>query len=95
MRHCECNYVPHIMELVEMADVAGLIAPRPFCAIQGVKDQIFPIEESRKSFSHLKQIYTAAGVSGNCELYEGPEGHRYYKAGAWPFAKKHLYPGQN
>jgi hypothetical protein len=95
MRHCECNYVPHIMELGEMADVAGLIAPRPFCAIQGIKDAIFPIGESRKSFNHLQQIYAAAGVPGNCELYEGPEGHRYYKAGAWPFAKKHLYPGEN
>lgn len=94
MHHCECNYVPHIMELGEMADVAGLIAPRPFCAVQRKLDGIFPIEESRKAFSHLKQIYTAAGVSGNCELYEGPEGHRYYKAGVWPFVKKHLYPAQ-
>jgi hypothetical protein len=86
--HCDCNYVPGIMQLGEMADVAGLIAPRPFCAVQGKLDNIFPIEESRKAFGHLKQIYSAAGVPENCELYEGTEGHRYYKAGVWPFVKK-------
>lgn len=90
LRHCECNYVPGILELGEMADVAGLIAPRPFCAIQGKEDPIFPIGESRKAFSHLQTIYAAAGVPGNCELYEGPGGHRYYSAGAWPFVRKHL-----
>lgn len=92
MRHCECNYVPRIMELGEMADIAGLIAPRPFCAVQGKKDGIFPIEESRKAFAHLAQIYAASGYGSNCELYEGAEGHRYYKAGVWPFVKKHLNP---
>jgi hypothetical protein len=28
-----CNYIPGILKLGEMYDVAGLIAPRPFCAI--------------------------------------------------------------
>ncbi|MBV5313137.1 MAG: acetylxylan esterase [Prolixibacteraceae bacterium] len=90
VHHCDCNYVPGIMQLGEMADVAGLIAPRPFCAVQGIKDNIFPIAESRKAFAHLKQIYAAAGVPENCELYEGQEGHRYYKAGVWPFVGKHF-----
>ena len=90
IHHCECNYVPGILQLGEMADVAGLVAPRPFCAVQGKLDKIFPIEESRKAFAHLKEIYKAAGVPDDCELYEGPEGHRYYKDGVWPFVKKHL-----
>jgi len=90
LRHCECNYVPGIMQLGEMADVAGLIAPRPFCAVQGKLDGIFPIEESRKAFGHLKQIYKAAGVPDYCNLYEGAEGHRYYKEGVWPFVKEHF-----
>jgi dienelactone hydrolase len=90
LHHCECNYVPGIIELGEMADVAGLIAPRPFCAVQGKLDTIFPIEESRKAFDHLRQIYTAAGAPEMCELYIGEEGHRYYKAGVWPFVRKHL-----
>ena len=35
IHHCDCNYVPGIMRLGEMYDVAGLIAPRPFSAIAG------------------------------------------------------------
>jgi dienelactone hydrolase len=90
LHHCDCNYIPGILQLGEMADVAGLIAPRPFCAVQGKLDNIFPIEESRKAYDRLKLIYSAAGASDMCELYEGNEGHRYYKAGVWPFVRKHL-----
>ena len=88
--HCDCNYIPGILNLGEMGDVAGLICPRAFCALNGVDDHVFPIAETRKAFAQLQKIYTAAGVSSKAELYEGPAGHRYYKEGAWPFIKKHF-----
>ena len=90
INHCACNYVPGILRLGEMYDVAGLIAPRPFCAISGKDDPIFPITETKLAFNKLKEIYAAAGVPENCELYVGHEGHRYYQAGAWPFIHKHF-----
>jgi dienelactone hydrolase len=90
IHHCECNYVPGILRLGEMDDVAGLIAPRPFCAIAGKDDPIFPIEHVRAAFERLRHIYAVAGAPDNCELYIGHEGHRYYKAGAWPFIRKHF-----
>jgi hypothetical protein len=73
-----------------MYDIAGLIAPRPFCAIAGVEDPIFPITEARLAFEKLQEIYIAAGKPENCRLYEGQGGHRYYKDGAWPFIRKHF-----
>ncbi|MHB1356913.1 MAG: alpha/beta hydrolase family protein [Anaerolineae bacterium] len=85
IHHCDCNYVPGMLRLGEMWDVAGLIAPRPFRAIAGLHDDIFPIDEVRRSFTNLQHIYAAAGVPDNCTLYVGEGGHRYYKAGAWPF----------
>lgn len=88
--HCECNYVPGLLEFGETWDVAGLTAPRAFCAVHGVKDTGFPIVESRKAIANAKKIYEAAGVPENCELYEGSEGHRYYKAGVWDFIERHL-----
>lgn len=88
--HCDCNYIPGILNLGEMSDVAGLVSPRPFCAVNGIQDNIFPIDETRKAFAHLQQIYAAAGLPMNAELYEGDGGHRYYKDGAWPFIKKHF-----
>ena len=85
IHHCDCNYVPGILRLGEMHDVAGLIAPRPFCAIAGEDDAIFPIEHVRHAYERLKAVYTVAGVPERCELYVGAGGHRYYKDGVWPF----------
>lgn len=90
IRHCECNYVPGLMRLGEMYDVAGLIVPRPFCAIAGRDDSIFPIEHVKLAYERLKTIYTVAGVADKCELFIGQGGHRYYKAGAWPFVRRHF-----
>jgi len=90
MHHCDCNYVPGILRLGEMYDVAGLVAPRAFCAISGKDDPIFPIDQARFAFERLQKIYAAAGVPDRCEHYIGHEGHRYYKAGSWPFIRKHF-----
>lgn len=86
--HCECNYVPGLLREAEMYDVAGLIAPRPFRAIAGKEDAIFPIAAVRESFAKLKTIYRLAGAEDRCELYEGDGPHRYYRAGSWPFVSK-------
>jgi dienelactone hydrolase len=90
MHHCECNYVPGLLRLGGMADVAGLVAPRPFLAIHGAEDEIYPVEGTRENFERLQTIYQAAGVPDRCELYVGDEGHRYYADGAWPFIERHL-----
>ncbi len=84
MFHCECNFVPGLLNLCEMYDVAGLIAPRPLLIIAGQKDPIFPIEGVYEAFEKLKAIYAAAGASDKLELYVGPEDHRYYSQRMWP-----------
>jgi len=88
INHCDCNYIPGILRLGEMYEVAGLIAPRPFCAIAGKEDPIFPIEHVLEAFNKLKRIYEVAGFPDRCELFIGEGGHRYYKRGAWPFIRK-------
>lgn len=87
INHCECNYIPGIMNLGEMHDVAGLIAPRPFLAVHGTKDTIFPIEATRRAFEELRVIYEAFGARDKAVLYEGRGGHRYYKERVWSFVK--------
>ena len=90
IRHCECNYVPGMLRLGEMYDVAGLIAPRPFCAIAGRHDEIFPIDQVRAAFDRLKAVYAVAGAEDNCELAVGEGGHRFYKTPAWDFVRRHF-----
>ncbi len=90
IRHCECNYVPGMLRLGEMYDVAGLIAPRPFCAIAGRHDDIFPIDQVHAAFDRLKAVYAVAGAEDNCELAVGEGGHRFYKTPAWDFVRRHF-----
>lgn len=91
IRHCLCNYIPGILDYGEMSDIAGLTAPRLFCATNGRYDDIFPAAETEKAFAHLQEIYRAAGVPDNCELYFGEGGHRVYRDGAYDFLKKHHF----
>ena len=90
IHHCECNYVPGMMTVGEMYDVAGLIAPRPFLAVAGREDPIFPYAGVTLAFERLHCIYEVTGVPDRCQLYTGEGGHRYYKAGVWPFVRRML-----
>lgn len=84
MDHCVCNFVPNIAKYFDMADLAGLIAPRKLIIVNGLHDNIFPDEGVRETYEIVKKLYTGAGVSENCALVTGPEGHRFYADLAWP-----------
>lgn len=78
MSHCECNYIPRILEYGEMYDIASLIAPRFLFIEHGKKDPIFPIESTIFAFEKIKEVYDFLGVSKNidCEFFDG--GHEIY-----------------
>lgn len=90
IRHCECNYIPGLLRHAEMYDVAALIAPRPFMAVHGVADTIYPIEATRFAYRKLRTVYKLFAAEEACMLSEGEEGHRYYKRDVWPFVARHL-----
>ncbi|MEF3306507.1 alpha/beta hydrolase family protein [Paenibacillus sp. GYB003] len=90
IHHCPCNIVPGMLQLGEMYDVAGLIAPRPILVVHGRDDAIYPIEGTREAFDHLRNVYRSMGAEDRCELYVGQGGHRYYKERVWDFVGKHL-----
>ena len=48
--HCTCNYVPAIMKDFDMADLAGLVAPRPLVIVGGRDDGIFPIASAIQQY---------------------------------------------
>jgi pimeloyl-ACP methyl ester carboxylesterase len=76
--HCECNYVPRILEYAEMGDLATLIAPRPFRAVSGEYDPIFPIEGARQQFETVKKAYELLGVPARASLAVHPGKHDYH-----------------
>jgi cephalosporin-C deacetylase-like acetyl esterase len=82
--HCADNYIPGILQYFEMADLAGLIAPRPLIIVAGRDDPIFPLSGVKETFDTIQQIYNAAGAPERCRLIIGKGGHRFYAAQAWP-----------
>jgi hypothetical protein len=84
MKHCMCNYVPHLMEWAEMPDVLSLFAPKPLVIATGDADPIFPIKGVRQAFRQLKRIYSAAGAPRNCSLLVRKGGHELFLEDAWP-----------
>lgn len=90
LRHCECNYIPGLMRYGEMYDVAALIAPRPFMAVHGVDDPIYPIAGTRYAYDRLREAYRLFGAEEVCLLSEGEGGHTYYKRDVWPFIAQHF-----
>lgn len=85
MRHCECNYVPGILEYGEMGDLAALIAPRPLAVVTGANDPIFPIEGTRAQFGTVQAAYGLHGVGERCMLvvHDGAHVYDYAATQAW------------
>jgi hypothetical protein len=90
LSHCIDNYVPGILNWVEMHDVAGLIAPRPLFVESGEKDNIFPIRASVASFERVREIYSVFGASSVIEQEVFPEDHQFWGKRGIPFVARHL-----
>jgi len=86
--HCADNYLPGALQHFEMADLAGLIAPRPLIVVAGKDDGIFPLPGVQQAFATIKQVYQAMGAINRCALVIGEGGHRFYPDQAWPAFKR-------
>lgn len=88
--HCECNYVPGLLRLGEVWDLAGLVAPRPLGVVAGERDPIFPIAGVRRAVERIRDVYAAVDADDRCGLYVGDGGHEFYPEGVWPFVADRL-----
>jgi len=88
--HCSDHYIPGVLKVAEMGDLAGLIAPRKLLIVAGTHDLAFPIEEVRKAYENARRIFEAAGCPENIELYVGALGHRFYADDCWPIIRRML-----
>ncbi|MDR3709240.1 MAG: alpha/beta hydrolase family protein [Capsulimonadaceae bacterium] len=90
IHHCSCNYLPGILKVAEMGDLAGLIAPRKLIVVAGDEDDIFPIDGVRKAYAAAERIYAAAGASDHIRLIVGNGGHRFFAEPAWAAVRELL-----
>lgn len=90
IHHCDCNAVPGILAFGEFHDVAGLIAPRHLLAVNGTRDELFPLSEVDRVVQGVGRIYSAAGVPERFAHRYGEGGHRFYSELMWPFVRDAL-----
>ena len=90
VHHCDCNAVPGIMAFGGMHDVAGLVAPRAMCVVNGAQDHLFPVQEVDRAVVGLCEIYAAAGALERFAHRYGAAGHRFYADLMWPFIRRHI-----
>ncbi len=84
-RHCICNYVPGMINEFDMAELAGMIAPRPLVIVSGRFDGIFPLESAKEQFALAQELYySPIGAADSIKHVVGAQGHRFYAADAWP-----------
>jgi hypothetical protein len=88
IHHCVDNYAPGLSALCEMADVAGLVAPRALYAESGSRDPIFPLTAFQATAREVASRYAAAGVPDRFawDVFDGE--HRWDGAGVWPFLER-------
>jgi hypothetical protein len=71
--HCPDNYVPGLANILDIPDLAGLVAPRALAVESGTQDPIFAAEGFRQGVGRAKAIYEAARVPDRfaSDLFEG------------------------
>lgn len=75
--------VPGILNWLEFDDVVGLHAPRPFIAVSGRRDHIFPFAGAETVVAGAGNIYAALGAAHAVCAVAGPDRHRYYPNETW------------
>lgn len=89
--HCSDNYIPNMLDIAEMPDIWGLIAPRPLLIQSGEGDLGFPIAGTIKALHHLKTIYHVLHADEQLEedIHSGK--HEISGAKAYDWLQRHLF----
>jgi dienelactone hydrolase len=90
LSHCIDNYVPGILNYIEMYDVAGLISPRGLFVESGMRDPIFPIQGSRAAVRKAQEIYSIFGAPDKFGHEVFDDEHVFYGKGAFEFLNRML-----
>ena len=76
--------------VVNYAELATLMAPRPFMVERGQQDGVAPDEWVAYEFAKVRRFYSQLGLSGLAEIefFNGP--HEIHGQGTFRFLKEHL-----
>jgi dienelactone hydrolase len=77
------NVIPGILNWLEMADIVGLIAPRPFVTVAGESDHIWPAAGAAAVITEAKAIYSRLGAGDRLHCVSAPGGHEFRPEISW------------
>jgi dienelactone hydrolase len=88
--HCTCNFVPGLLNLGELSDLAALLAPRPLLVEHGTRDPIFPVARVKAAVAKARRAWNMFGRNDKfaTDYFEGR--HRINGDAAYEFLAAHL-----
>ena len=83
--HCPDNYIPGVLRLGEIGDLAAAVAPRPLLIESGERDPLFPIAGAREAHERARRIYAMMNAPDalTVDVFNGK--HRVSGAAAFDF----------
>jgi hypothetical protein len=79
-----------LAERFNYAEMAGLIAPRPFQVERGHKDMVAPDEWIGYEYAKVKRLYDSLGLSDRTDIAYFNDGHKIDGKGTFAFLARHL-----
>ncbi len=91
VRHCIDNYVPGALDIAELPELIGLIAPRALFIELGEQDPIFPAITARAAVEHLQRTYAHEQAEARLGVHLFPGVHEVNGRQAYPWLVEQLY----
>lgn len=88
--HCVDNFIPGLLNLCEMPDIAALIAPRALFVEGGSEDPIFPHAGFEAAVARAREIYAAFGAETAFGAQEFEGGHQFHGVAALAFLAERM-----
>ncbi|MBQ6164586.1 MAG: prolyl oligopeptidase family serine peptidase [Clostridia bacterium] len=83
--HCPDNYIPGILRIGEIGDLAAAVAPRRLLIESGTRDPLFPIEGARDAHERARRVYRLFGAEDALTVDEFDGRHRVHGARSFDF----------
>lgn len=87
---CGSQVTPGVYALADIAELQGLIAPRPLLCEIGIHDSCFFSDHTQQSHKQVERIYKAAGVADKLDLDLFPGEHAWGGNKSEAFFRRHL-----
>jgi len=73
-------FIPHILRCTDAGEIGGLIAPRPFLALDATSDGFFPLEGVEETDRGMQAVYDLYGAKDRLTLVRHTGGHEFVDA---------------